>query len=790
MLANLLETNETPRKRRGAAKATSEVTAKEPKVTPSNGTLTFDLRTICLICESEDTQSAAPKRGRGRKSAKVTEEGGADETRESPSAQLEKEFQDNIDSTLEDKEEAPQPRKRGRPAKVAGPSGEAKVEKTAKTRGRPPRVAAKDAAPADDEDAAPKRKRGRPSASAIKEEAAAAEEAPAKKGRGRPPKATKNDDTSPNDEAPAKRGRGRPPKSAAKDAADDEDDAPKKKRGRPAATAVKDQVSADDEDAPVKRGRGRPKKSAAHDDASADDKAPVRRGRGRPPKPAAGEAKKKRGRPAKTENDDGEAPAKKKRGRPSKVDAQDDDNQMPDTPSAKRGPPSLKDAQAEETPRRRGRPSIADAEASTSGRKTSARTSLPASLKPGKERGRPSLASRAAGATPVSHGKRGRPPKRRASTDAEDLETAPQPKRKRNESPEKATGSGDAERLTPDLADAPPEPPKTEPPKLAAKGGAKRRKRQSSPGPAQPRAKRVKIDDLTQPLGGPEDGPQYWLFKAEPESRIVLGKDVKFSIDDLMNADSPEPWSGVRNHAAKNHMRAMKKGDLGFFYHSSCKVPGVVGILEVAKEATVDETAFDETDPYYDEKSDRDNPRWMCVSVVFRQKFDKPNLTTLTELKKHSANDEGTGALKDMMLFRQGRLSVGKVAKKEWNFILNLAGHLEHLAGEGETEEKEAQAGAEEYSVKDSQDGAGDGFAERLEKMIESVDQAVEDIMQGVDHTAEDTILDQTVEETILDVDQTADDIVQDVMEAVAEQIVEELNGHDENGFEIARKLP
>ena len=788
MLANLLETNETPRKRRGAAKATSEVTAEEPKVTRSNGTLTFDSRTVCLICESEDTQSAATKRGRGRKSAKVTEEGGVDETRESPSAQLEKELQD---STLEDKEEAPQPRKRGRPAKVAGPSGEAKVEKTAKTRGRPPRAAAKDAALADDEDAAPKRKRGRPSASAIKDEAAPHEEAPVKRGRGRPPKATKNDDISAPDEAPAKKGRGRPPKSAAKDAADDGDDAPKKKRGRPAATAVKDQVSAHDEDAPVKRGRGRPKKSAAHDDASADDEAPVRRGRGRPPKPAAGEAsaKKKRGRPAKTENDDGEAPAKKKRGRPSKADAQDD-NQEPDTPSAKRGRPSLKDAQAEETPRRRGRPSIADAEASTSGRKTSARTSLPASPKSGKKRGRPSLASRAAGSTPVSHGKRGRPPKRRASTDAEDLESAPQPKKKRKESPEKATEPGDAERMTPDLADASPEPPKTEPPKRAAKGGAKRRKRQSSPGPAQPRAKRVKIDDLTQPLGGPEDGPQYWLFKAEPESRIDKGKDVKFSIDDLMTADSPEPWSGVRNHAAKNHMKAMKKGDLGFFYHSSCKVPGVVGILEVAEEAIVDETAFDETDPYYDEKSDRDNPRWMCVSVVFRQKFDKPDLTTLTELKKHSANDEGTGALKDLMLFRQGRLSVGKVAKKEWNFILNLAGHLEHLAGEGETEEKEAQTGAEEDRVKDSQDGAGDGFADRLEKMIESVDQAVEDIMQGVDHTAEDTILDQTVEETILDVDQTADYIVQDVVEAVAEQIVEELNGDDENGLEIARKLP
>jgi predicted RNA-binding protein with PUA-like domain len=329
----------------------------------------------------------------------------------------------------------------------------------------------------------------------------------------------------------------------------------------------------------------------------------------------------------------------------------------------------------------------------------------------------------------------------------------------------------EAERLTPDLPEASPEASKTEPPKRAGKhkGGAERRKRQSSPGPALPRAKRVKINKLTEQLGG-DDGPQYWLFKAEPESRVVKGKDVKFSIDDLMNVDVPEPWSGVRNHAAKNHMLAMKKGDLGLFYHSSCKVPGVVGILEVAEEAAADESAFDENDPYYDEKSSRAKPKWMCVSVAFRQKFDNPTLTTLTELKKHSTDG---GALKDMMLFRQGRLSVAKVTKPEWNFILNLAGHLEHLA-DGETAQDE-----DENLVEDSQEVSG-GFANTLERMIESVDQAVENIMQGVDHTAEDTVLDQTVEETILDVDQTA--------AYIAEGLVDELNGNGD--AEIARKLP
>ena len=66
--------------------------------------------------------------------------------------------------------------------------------------------------------------------------------------------------------------------------------------------------------------------------------------------------------------------------------------------------------------------------------------------------------------------------------------------------------------------------------------------------------------------------PSYWLLKAEPESRIEKGKDVKFSIDDLAACKEPAGWDGVRNYAARNNLRAMKKGDLAFFYHSNCKV--------------------------------------------------------------------------------------------------------------------------------------------------------------------------------------------------------------------------
>lgn len=83
------------------------------------------------------------------------------------------------------------------------------------------------------------------------------------------------------------------------------------------------------------------------------------------------------------------------------------------------------------------------------------------------------------------------------------------------------------------------------------------------------------------------DGPSYWLLKAEPETRIVNGYDVKFSISDL-EQNGPEHWDGVRNHEAKNNMVKMKEGNLAFFYHSNCKVPGIVGIMRICKEAYVD----------------------------------------------------------------------------------------------------------------------------------------------------------------------------------------------------------
>jgi predicted RNA-binding protein with PUA-like domain len=151
----------------------------------------------------------------------------------------------------------------------------------------------------------------------------------------------------------------------------------------------------------------------------------------------------------------------------------------------------------------------------------------------------------------------------------------------------------------------------------------------------------------------------YWLFKTEPDT---------FGIDEL--AASPGRttfWDGVRNYQARNFMRDdMKKGDLGFFYHSSCAEPAIVGIVEVRREAYPDATAFDPRDQHFDPKSDPQNPCWYGVDIRLKRKLKNP--VTLKKLKQHAAP-----SLSDMRLLRRGnRLSVMPLAKKEWDFILGL----------------------------------------------------------------------------------------------------------------------
>lgn len=147
----------------------------------------------------------------------------------------------------------------------------------------------------------------------------------------------------------------------------------------------------------------------------------------------------------------------------------------------------------------------------------------------------------------------------------------------------------------------------------------------------------------------------YWLMKSEPDA---------YSIDDLAR-DGTEPWDGIRNYQARNMMRDdMQIGDEVLFYHSSCKVPAVVGIAKVASGAYPDPTQFDRKSKYYDEKSSEEDPRWILVDIAFERKLDRP--VTLTELKEHPA-------LADFRLNKRGnRLSIFPVDKKHWDIVLSL----------------------------------------------------------------------------------------------------------------------
>jgi predicted RNA-binding protein with PUA-like domain len=134
----------------------------------------------------------------------------------------------------------------------------------------------------------------------------------------------------------------------------------------------------------------------------------------------------------------------------------------------------------------------------------------------------------------------------------------------------------------------------------------------------------------------------YWLFKSEPE---------KFSWDDLKaKGAAGEEWDGVRNYLARNNMRAMKLGDLGFFYRSNAG-KDIVGIVEVCALAHPDSTTDDE--------------RWECVDV--RAVCEVPKPVTLADVKS-------TPALNKMALVTSMRLSVQPVTADEWKVVCKMGG--------------------------------------------------------------------------------------------------------------------
>ena len=148
----------------------------------------------------------------------------------------------------------------------------------------------------------------------------------------------------------------------------------------------------------------------------------------------------------------------------------------------------------------------------------------------------------------------------------------------------------------------------------------------------------------------------YWLMKSEPDA---------FSIDDLQRVGT-EPWNGVRNYQARNFMRQMQPGDGVFFYHSNCKVPGIVGLAEVASGPYPDPTQFDLKSDYFDPKSTREDPRWSLVDVAHERTLKR--MIPLEEIKQH-ADALGDGFA---LTQRGSRLSVLPVTAAQWKLLLSL----------------------------------------------------------------------------------------------------------------------
>eukprot|EP00698_Gefionella_okellyi_P005408 TRINITY_DN1495_c0_g1_i1.p1 TRINITY_DN1495_c0_g1~~TRINITY_DN1495_c0_g1_i1.p1 ORF type:complete len:148 (-),score=17.59 TRINITY_DN1495_c0_g1_i1:13-456(-) len=141
---------------------------------------------------------------------------------------------------------------------------------------------------------------------------------------------------------------------------------------------------------------------------------------------------------------------------------------------------------------------------------------------------------------------------------------------------------------------------------------------------------------------------------------------MKFSIDDLASKpNQTHHWDGVRNYQARNFLREMKAGDQCLFYHSSCKVPGVVGLCSVVREAYPDHTQFDAKHPHFDGFSDKADPKWSMVDVKLDRKFKNHAAMTLSQLKKHTP-------LQNMALFNRARLSVQPVTEAEFKYIVAL----------------------------------------------------------------------------------------------------------------------
>jgi predicted RNA-binding protein with PUA-like domain len=152
----------------------------------------------------------------------------------------------------------------------------------------------------------------------------------------------------------------------------------------------------------------------------------------------------------------------------------------------------------------------------------------------------------------------------------------------------------------------------------------------------------------------------HWLMKTEPST---------FSIDDLAKAPKRTTcWDGVRNYQVRNMLRdQFRIGDLAFMYHSSCELPGIVGVMKVTSIGYPDPTAVAPAHANFDPAATAAEPRWYMVDVRLEQRFSR--VISLDELRTHAQ-----GKLRDLQILKRGnRLSITPVSAQDWRFIIALA---------------------------------------------------------------------------------------------------------------------
>ncbi|WAJ71242.1 EVE domain-containing protein [Catenovulum adriaticum] len=147
----------------------------------------------------------------------------------------------------------------------------------------------------------------------------------------------------------------------------------------------------------------------------------------------------------------------------------------------------------------------------------------------------------------------------------------------------------------------------------------------------------------------------YWLLKTEPD---------EYSIDDIAKLDT-FCWDEIRNYQARNFIRdQVSQGDLAFIYHSSCKQVGIAGVVEIITNGCIEQAQFNPQHAKFDPKSSQDKPKWYSFDIRFKQKFNQ--VIPLSWIKQQPE-------LNDMVLIKQGRLSVQPVSEQQWQFITSRA---------------------------------------------------------------------------------------------------------------------